>query len=311
MAESKTAVVVALTGNAALAVLKGIAAAVTGSVAMLAESLHSIADTGNQILLFLGLRLADRPPDRAHPFGHGKNVYFWAFVVSMLLFSVGGAFAIWEAARKILQPGVHTASLRLTYGVLGAGFVFEFASFVIAYRSLQHEKGAATFVEYWRDTRDPTVLTVLLEDSAALSSLVVAAVGIGLHHVTGDPLWDALASGVIGLILIGVAVVLAFETYSLLIGEAAPADVEAKMLDAVIADQAVTGIVGLYTMHVGPRAILVVFEVRFRRDLTIPALEAAVRRIQDAVREAVAGATRARLVVIEPAPGDEAVGRAA
>src|SRR2546427_12975911 len=107
MAESKTAVIAALTGNAALAVLKGVAAGVTGSVAMLAESLHSVADTGNQILLFVGLRLADRPPDRPHPFGHGKNVYFWAFVVSMLLFSVGGAFAIWEAVRKILPRCAH------------------------------------------------------------------------------------------------------------------------------------------------------------------------------------------------------------
>src|SRR2546422_548509 len=311
MAESKTAVIAALTGNAALAVLKGVAAGVTGSAAMLAESLHSVADTGNQMLLFLGLRLADRPTDRAHPFGHGKNVYFWAFVVSMLLFSVGGAFAIWEAVRKILHPGAHTVSLGLTFGVLGAGFVFELASFVVAYRSLRHEKGEATFREYWRDTRDPTLPTVLLEDSAALVSLVVAAVGIGVHHVTGNPLWDALASGVIGLVLIGVAILLAFETYSLLIGDAAPEDVDAKIRDAVIADEAVTGIAGLYTMHVGPRAILVVLEVRFRRDLTIPALEAAVRRLQDRVREAVAGATEARLVVIEPAPGDETVGRAA
>ncbi len=116
----------------------------------------------------------------------------------MLLFSVGGAFAIWEAVRKILHPGAHTVSLGLTFGVLGAGFVFELASFVVAYRSLRHEKGEATFREYWRDTRDPTLPTVLLEDSAALVSLVVAAVGIGVHHVTGNPLWDALASGVIG-----------------------------------------------------------------------------------------------------------------
>jgi len=298
----------ALTGNAALALLKGVVAGVTGSAAMLAESLHSVADTGNQILLFLGLRLADRPPDRTHPFGHGKNVYFWALVVSMLLFSVGGAFAIWEAVRKILQPGVHTVSVRLTYGVLGAGFLFELGSFLIASRSLRHEKGEATFLEYWRDTRDPTLPTVLLEDTAAMLSLIVAAGGIGLHHVTGNPLWDALASGVIGLVLIGVAILLAAESYSLLIGEAAPPDVEAKIRDAVVRDDAVNALVGLYTMHVGPKAILVVLEVHFRHDLTIPMLEAAVGRLEECVHEALSGATRARLVVVEPTSGEEEPG---
>jgi len=311
MAESKTAVVAALAGNAGLAVLKAVAAGVTGSAAMLAEALHSVADTGNQVLLFLGIHLARRPPDRVHPFGHGKNVYFWAFVVSMLLFTAGGAFAIWEAVRKIVQPGQHDLSLGFTYGVLAGGAVFELASFTIALRSLRSEKGNASFLEYWRDTRDPTLPTVLLEDTAALVSLLIAAIGIRLHHVTGNPVWDAAASGAIGVVLIGVAVLLAFENYSLLIGEAAPEAVESKIENAVAGDDAVTGIAGLYTMHVGPRAILVVLELRFRPDLTVPALETVVQRLQTRVRDAVAGATDARLVVIEPAAADTARSRAA
>jgi cation diffusion facilitator family transporter len=147
VAGSKTAVAAALIGNGCLAVLKGIGAAVTGSAAMLAECFHSIADTGNQGLLFLGMRLADRPADRTHPFGHGKNVYFWAFVVSVMLFSLGGAFSIWEAIRKFLHPGEHTAAFGWTYGVLGGGFLFELISLGVAVRAVRREKGSASLRE--------------------------------------------------------------------------------------------------------------------------------------------------------------------
>lgn len=304
MAESRTAVAAALVGNGALAVLKGIAAAVTGSAAMLAETFHSIADTGNQALLFLGMRLGSRPPDREHPFGHGKNVYFWAFVVSIMLFSLGGAFSIWEAVRTILHPGEHHAAFGWTYGVLAGGFVFEAVSLGVAVRALQHEKGAASFRAYWRDTRDPTLPTVLLEDSAALLSLVIAAAGIGLSQATGAVVWDAVASGVIGLMLIGVAVVLAFESHSLLIGERASDETEARIRRAVGADEAVRAVTALHTMHQGPRSILVVIGVDFVDNLSTADVEAAVRRLHHRVRDATEGRSDARLIVIEPA-GDE------
>jgi cation diffusion facilitator family transporter len=303
--ESRTAVVAALLGNAALAVLKGIGAAVTGSAAMLAETFHSIADTGNQVLLMLGMHLADRPPDRAHPFGHGRNVYFWAFVVSVMLFTLGGAFSIWEGVHKFVNPGERRLSLGWTYGVLLGAFVFESTSLAIAMRSLHRTKGDTRLRDYWRENRDPTLPTVLLEDSGALLSLVIAAAGIGVAHATGRLVWDAIASGLIGLVLISVAVVLAFQNYSLLIGEAAPISVEEEIRRVAEQDDAVEAVTGLHTMHIGPESILVVLEVGFRRDLAVPRIEAAVQRLEERVAQALGGATNARLVVVEPSCRDD------
>ena len=159
--EGRQAVVAAFLGNLALTVVKGIAAALSGSAAMLAETLHSIADMGNEALLFLGMRLAKRPPDAVHPLGHGRDMYFWAFVVSGLLFSVGGCFAIWEAVRTFLNPETHV-SYRLNYAVLAGAFVFESASLAIGLRSFVLEMGSKPLRNYLRDLRDPTVLVVVL-----------------------------------------------------------------------------------------------------------------------------------------------------
>jgi cation diffusion facilitator family transporter len=305
MAESRTAVLAALLGNGALTVLKAVSAAATGSAAMLAETFHSAADTGNQGLLLLGARLAHRPPDRRHPFGHGKNVYFWAFVVSMMLFTLGGAFSLWEMVRGILHPREHHASL-WTWAVLGGGFLFESISLGVAVHSLREVQNGRSLREYWRENRDPTLPTVVLEDSAALASLVVAGLGIWLSGRLGTPLPDALASGVIGLILLGVAVLLAFENYSLLIGETAPADVEAAIRRAAGADPDVREVADVHTMHLGPRSILIVLGVHFRPGLDTRAVEAAVQRIHDRVRRAVGDSTRPRLIVVEPRGAHEA-----
>jgi cation diffusion facilitator family transporter len=311
MAESKTAVMAALFGNVALAVMKGVAAASTGSAAMLAETFHSVADTGNQVLLFLGMRLSERPPDRIHGFGHGKDVYFWAFVVSVMLFSLGGAFSIWEGVHKLLGGGEHGGSGWWSYTVLAAGFVFESISLCVALRALGKAKGKKSLRGYWRDNRDPTLPTVVLEDTAALVSLGAAATGICLSQVTGSLVWDAGASAVIGLLLVGVAVVLALENYSLLIGEAAPAAVEAKIRKLVRDDEDVVDVIDLRTMHMGPEDILVALGVKFR-PLTTAQIEAAVIRLQSAVRKALEGATNGRLIFIEPTrPGANRGDRAA
>jgi cation diffusion facilitator family transporter len=306
MAESKAAVTAALLGNTALAVLKGVAAAATGSAAMLAETLHSIADAGNQALLFLGMRLGARPPDRRHPFGHGRNVYFWAFVVSVILFSLGGAFSIWEGIRKFLHGGEHEGSLTWAYGVLAGGFVFEAISLGVAVHALAEAKGRRTLRQYWRDNRDPTLPTVVLEDLAALTSLVIAAAGIWLTQQTGSPLWDAAASGTIGLMLVGVAVFLAIENYSLLIGEAAPARVEAGIRRLAEGDRDVRRVVDLRTMHIGPHDILVVLGLEFQPALTTPHVQEAIVRLQGAIKGAVGESTHPRLIVIEPARPDVA-----
>jgi cation diffusion facilitator family transporter len=302
MAESKTAVVAALLGNVCLAVLKGVSAAFTGSAAMLAETFHSIADTGNQALLFLGMHLGTRPPDRRHPFGHGKNVYFWAFVVSVMLFSLGGAFSIWEGVRKYLHAGEHPAEgLMWAYGVLAGGFVFEAMSLGVALHTLRQVKSERTVWRYWRDNRDPTLPTVVLEDTAALLSLAVAAAGLTLAHVTGNVLWDAAASATIGVTLVIVAVFLAIENYSLLIGEAAPDDVENRIRTIVSADTTVTSVVALHTMHVGPHDLLIVVTVDFRDELSAATIEAAVARLHERIAQGLHGVTNTRLVVIEPA----------
>ena len=299
MSESRTAVVAAFAGNGALAILKGVGALVTGSAAMLAETCHSIADTGNQCLLFLGMRLAERPPDDDHPFGYGKDVYFWGFVVSMMLFSLGGAVSVWEGVRHYLHPVRKEISL-WAYGGLAAGFAFESASFAIAFRGLRRVKGSRSLRAYWRESRDATLLTVLLEDSAALISLTIAVVALWLTAHTGNGTWDAAGSALIGLVLLGVAVVLAFENYSLLLGERASRRVEETIRGIVSSDQAVTGISALHTMHLGPTRILIVVEARFAPELRAPDVERAVERVQRRIIEILGHRTDSRLIVIEP-----------
>lgn len=303
----------ALLGNGSLAVLKGIAAASTGSAAMLAETFHSIADTGNQGLLFLGMRLGQRQADRLHPFGYGKDIYFWAFVVSVMLFSLGGAFSIWEGVRKYLHPAAHQdGGVGWAYGVLAGGFVFEAISLGIALRALVDAKAGTSLRQYWRDNRDPTLPTVVLEDTAALLSLGIAAGGIWLSQITRNPVWDAVASAAIGLMLVGIAVVLALENYSLLIGESAPEGIEATIRKIVRADHDVVDLVDLRTLHIGPHDILVVLGIRFHRELATVALEATIERLQTAIKRAIGTSTTARLVVIEPArSGVAAFGKAA
>jgi len=299
MNESKVAVVAALLGNAALAVLKGFSAVITGSAAMLAETLHSIADTGNEVLLLLGMRAAEKPPDEEHPFGHGKNVYFWAFVVSVMLFTVGGAFSLWEGGRKLFHGAPHVTSLS-AYVILGGAFVFETASLTVAVRSLHRVQAGRSLREFWRETRDPTLLTVLLEDTAALVSVGVAAGGMALAEATGRPVWDAVASMVIGVILFVVAIVLALENHSLLIGERAQADVERAIRETLARDDVVVSVDRIRTMHVGPHEIIVMLAVQLRDDLTATDVVESIRRLHARIEAALHDDVRARFVAIEP-----------
>jgi cation diffusion facilitator family transporter len=307
--ESRLAVAAALAGNGALAILKGATAFVTGSAAMLAETLHSIADTGNQVLLLIGMRLSRRPPDEEHPFGHGMNTYFWAFVVSAMLFTLGGAFSIWEAVHKLRTPSEHVGT-PAAFFVLGGAFVFEAMSLGVAIHSAHGVRRGTPWLRFLRKTRDPTLPTVLLEDSAAMLSIIVAAVGLGLAHATGAAHWDALASGAIGLILIAVATFLAYENYSLLIGETATPEQEAEIRARLAADPAVRELVSLHTMHLGPDSVLVAARVWFRAELTSRQIEDAVRHLEDTVREALPGTWR-RMILIEPARPETVSARAA
>ena len=300
MVESKRAVMAALVGNGALALLKGVAAAATGSAAMLAETFHSLADTGNQVLLFLGMRLSTRPPDRTHPFGYGKDIYFWSFVVAIMLFTLGGAFSIWEGVRKLLHASGGHVALVWAYAVLAGAFAFEATSLAVAVHALGQAMAERSLGEYWRDNRDTTILTVVLEDSAALLSLGIAASGLWLSHHTGSGVWDALASGAIGLILIVVAILIAVENHSLLIGERAPEGVERLVRALVTEDPEVVHLGDLRTMHIGPDDILIALGVQFRHGPGAPPVEVSIERLQGTIENALGGSTNARLIVIEP-----------
>jgi divalent metal cation (Fe/Co/Zn/Cd) transporter len=218
----------------------------------------------------------------------------------MMLFTLGGAFAILEAVRNILHPEPRSA-YAWAWGVLAGAVVFEAGSLTVALRSLRREAGRRRLRRFLRENRDPTLVTVLLEDSAALASIVVAAAGIGLTQVTANPLWDAVASGIIGIILIAVAAILALETYSLLLGEAAPRSVQQRIRALVEQDEAVEAVVTLDTMHIGPETMLVALQLKFRRGLSVEAVTAAIRRLEERVRGVLGGITGPDLIFIEPA----------
>jgi divalent metal cation (Fe/Co/Zn/Cd) transporter len=217
----------------------------------------------------------------------------------VILFTLGGAFSIREGVHKLLGSAPHVAST-WSFVVLGGAFVFESVSITIAIRALQRARGRTPLLEYWRASRDPTMLTVVLEDSSALLSIALAATGLGLSMHTGSATWDALASASIGLLLIGVALVLALENYSLLLDESASRDVLDRILAAAATDRAVAGVAGLRTMHLGPTSLLVVLEVDFDDGISAAEVERASDRLRNAVAAAVGEAGDPRLVVVDP-----------
>jgi divalent metal cation (Fe/Co/Zn/Cd) transporter len=230
-------------------------------------------------------------------------VYFWAFVVSGLLFSLGGGFALWEAVRTFLYPQPHDSYV-WGYAVLAGAFVFESASLVVGGGVLARAKARRPLSEYLRDLRDPTVLVVVLEDSAALVSIAIAAAGLALSQRTGSPLYDALASGLIGVILIAVAAFLAYDTYSLLIGETAAPAATARICDVVAAERDAVAVTSIRTLHIGPEALFIALRIHFRDDLRTRDIEAAVARLKDGISAALPDVTRPQLIVIEPASAE-------
>jgi cation diffusion facilitator family transporter len=298
--QSKRSVLAALAANSGIAVIKIAAAVVTGSTALLAEGFHSIADTGNQALLLLGLRLSDKPPDEEHPFGHGKERFFWTFVVALALFLVGGLVSIQRGVSGLIHPE-ELPSMWLAVGVLLAAAVFEGSALRIALRTFNRERGRRSVWGGIRRAKDPETLTVVFEDTAALTGIAVAITGIVLAHVFGDGRWDAGAAVIIGLILCGVAFALAREVKDLLIGESAKPETRAAIEQAVRSIDDVEGIRDLLTMHVGPDEILVNLDVCFRDGLDTDGVEEAIVRVEDAIRQKVPMAEK---IFVEPAqPG--------
>jgi cation diffusion facilitator family transporter len=292
----RKAVIAALLANLGIAFAKLVAFVVTRSASMLAESVHSLADSGNQGLLLLGESRAKQQPDPEHPFGHGPARYFWAFVVAVVLFTVGGAFALYEGIEKLRHPH-EVESYAVAIVVLLVAIVLEGISFRTAILETKPRLEGRSYWRFVRDSKTPDLPVVLLEDTAALVGLVVALLGVSLTAATHEPRWDALGTVTIGLLLIAVAIVLAVEMHSLLIGEAAsPSEVDA-IRDALVAVPGFERVIHLRTMHLGPDEILVAAKVATPAGGTTERL---ARQIDEAEARVRAAVPTAALIYIEP-----------
>lgn len=283
MAKGKKSIYAAIIGNALISVTKFIAAGITGSSAMLSESVHSLVDTGNGGLLLLGLRLGRRPADETHPFGYGKEVYFWTLLVAMLIFAGGGGVSLYEGIQHIRNP-TPTGDPAVAFVVLGLAFVFEGAAWAVAWREFRLVRGRETTWQAIHHGKDPTAYAVLLEDSAAMAGILVAAIGIGAAHQLEMPVLDGVASVIIGLILATVALVLAGETRGLLVGESARAPLVEGIRSLAEQDKAVVDVVRLLSMHVGPDDVLVNLDLRFERELNAVEVAEAVKRLEGRIK---------------------------
>lgn len=280
------AIIAAMIANGGIAIAKFVAYVVTGSASMLAESIHSVADTANQGLLILGGRRAARVADDRHQFGYGRERYFWAFVVAMVLFALGGLFSIYEGIEKLRHPH-EVESLGWAIGVLIFAMVAEAVSFRTAIVESQKVRGDRTWIDFIRKSRSPELPVVLLEDAGAMIGLVLAFVGVGLTAITGDPLWDGLGTLCIGVLLVLISVVLTVEMKSLLIGEAATREHIAALASAVDGISTVNRVINLKTQHIGPEELLVAAKVEFDHSLTNPQLSDAIDEVETALRQAI------------------------
>ena len=284
-AGSMKVIYAALIGNLLIACTKFAAALFTGSSAMLSEGVHSLVDTGNEVLLLHGLRRAARPPDRSHPLGHGREIYFWSFIVALLVFALGAGVSLYQGVAHIRAPEP-IENPKVNYIVLGLSFLFEGYSWRVALKEFRATKGKAGYLEAVRRSKDPTTFTVLFEDSAALAGLAIALVGIGAAQALDMPELDGVASLGIGLVLAATAVFLARECKGLLIGEAALPEVQASVLRIANEDPAVQRANGVITVQMGPSQIVAALSAEFEDHLSSPEIEACVSRIEARIRAA-------------------------
>ena len=280
----KLVVLAALGGNLAIAVTKFAAALIAGSSSMLTEGIHSTVDTFNEVLLLYGRKRAELPPDELHPLGHARELYFWGFVVALLIFTGGAGFSIYEGIEHIRTPEMldHPA---VNFAVLALAFVFESVSLFFALREFRRQKDSRE--SWWqalRTSKDPSVFVVMMEDLAALAGLVVATIFIGLTVETGNPTWDGMGSIVIGLILAGVAMLLASECKKLLIGERASPEVEKGIQSMARETSGVCKVNEIITVHLGPQQVVVMLSLDFDDDLALDDVEKATESMEEQVR---------------------------
>ena len=290
------AIIAALLANTGIAITKFVAFLFSGSSAMLAESVHSVADAGNQGLLLLGGRRARREADAEHPFGYGRERYVYAFVVAIILFSIGGVFSLYEGVSNLQDPHpLENAWLPIV--VLLIAIVLESFSLRTAVRESNHVRGTQGWIKFVRRAKAPELPVVLLEDVAALLGLVFALFGVGLTILTGDSLWDAVGTIMIGVLLVLVAIMLGVETKSLLVGEGASIDDVRAIRKALDSHGSVTGVVHMKTLYLGPDELLVGAKVTFAAGADIERVAAIINELEVAVRGAVPAA---RVIYIEP-----------
>ena len=282
--ESRTAIFAAIAGNLAIAATKFVAAALTGSSAMLSEGIHSVVDTGNGGLLLLGVRMSKKPADAAHPFGHGKELYFWSLVVAILIFALGGGMSVYEGVTHIAHPN-HGQDPTWNYVVLGIAIVFESASFYFALKAFRKEMGQQGVWQTIHASKDPTTFTILFEDTAALLGLLVAFAGIFLGHALNNPYLDGVASITIGVILGVVAGFLAYESKGLLIGEGVDQPTLKSIRKIAREDPAVVKVRKALTMHFGPHDVLLTLDIQFQEHLTAVEISAVVDQLEKKIRD--------------------------
>lgn len=295
----------ALSANMGIAVLKFAAFALTRSSSLLAEAIHSVADSGNQVLLLLGGRRSQRAATREHPFGYGRERYVYAFLVSIVLFTVGGLFALYEAYHKLHHVAAHPHDLGQLDGrwwwvpivVLVGGIVMEGMSFRTAVSEANRSRGSIGWVEFVRRAKAPELPVILLEDAAALLGLVFALVGVGLSLITGLGVFDAAGTALIGILLVAVAITLAIETRSLLLGESAAPEAEERIRAALEGTDGVDRVIHMKTLHLGPEELLVGAKIAVAPTEAAATVAAAIDRAEAAVR---ASEPTARVIYLEP-----------
>jgi cation diffusion facilitator family transporter len=282
--ESPVAVYGALTANLIIAVSKFIAAYFTRSSAMLSEGIHSVVDTGNEIFLLIGIKKSKRLPDEIHPFGYGKELYFWSFIVAVLIFGIGGGMSFYEGIKHIISPE-EMRNPFWNYIVLAVAFISDGISWFIGMKVFFKEKGSEGFFSALKSTKDPTTATVVLEDSADLAGLIIAASGIYLGHVFNNPYFDGAASILIGIVLTAVALFLAFESKELLLGESVKRTDAKVIREIAFKNNSVRKLNKIMTMHIGPDQVLLNMDIEFNPDLSLSEVSSIVESIEKEIKD--------------------------
>ncbi len=281
---SKKVIIAALIGNGLIAITKFVAASLTGSSAMLSEGIHSLVDTGNQFLLLHGMKQAKKPPDENFPYGHGKEIYFWSFIVAILIFALGSGISLYEGIHHIIHPNEISNPI-INYVVLGFAMLFEGAALSFALREFKAAKGPLGYIEAVQKGKDPSLFVVVFEDSAAMLGLFVALLGVILSQVTGNFIFDGIASVVIGLILAATALWMAIETKSLLIGESATLPIREGINELVDEIDEIEIVNEALTMHMGPEYILVNISADFASGISSDDVERSIAVLEIRIKE--------------------------